>query len=252
MNEMKIIKFNLYMSCLFLAVLVLMLVGTTVAYFSDTRQMASTMTAGNVKIALSEAAVKEDSMGNWVEDAGRPRIFGTVDETCINNYGKIYPGQSVCKDPTITNTGDEAEWIAAKVTLTDGVGNLAAVMGYDGYAGIDIEVLLSGGLLDETIRFGTWNGIPNVCHNDRYAMIQIPNPVEGKYVFYFLMLKPLEAGESVVLFDRLSVPEDWTNSEMQNLMDLKIHVQAFGVQTFQLESCLDAMTAAFPEHFKFN
>lgn len=252
MDEKKIIKFNLYMSCFLLCVFVLMLVGTTIAYFSDTRQASTTLTAGNVKIALSEAAVMKNSVGNWVEDPGKPRKFGRPEESLIHDYGRIYPGQTVFKDATVTNTGDEAEWIAAKVTLTDGAGNLAAIMGYDGYDGIDIEVLLSGGLLDERIHFGTWNGIPNVCHNDRYAMIQVPHPGQGEYEFIFLMLQPVAAGESVVLFEHMSFPQEWTNTEMQHLADLKIHVQAFGVQTFQLESCLRAMTAAFPEHFNFN
>jgi hypothetical protein len=39
---------------------------------------------------------------------------------------------------------------------------------------------------------------------------------------------------------------------MRELAELRIHVQAYGVQTFQLQSCLDAMTTAFPDHFPFN
>lgn len=249
MNVNKIVKFNLYMSCILLAVFVLMFVGVTVAYFTSTKQATTTFTSGNVKITLSEAAVKRDAAGNLVEDVRQPRIFGAAENTVINNYGRIYPGQSICKDPTITNIGDEAEWIAAKVTLTDGAGDLTRIMGYEGFDSIDIEVLLSGGLLDESVHFGTWNGIDNVCHNDRYAMVQIPNAPEGEYTFYFLLLQPLEVGKSVVIFDQIAFPEEWNNLEMQQLTDLKIHVQAYGVQTFQLESCLQAMTKAFPDHF---
>lgn len=252
MLEKAVTKFNIYMSCILLAITVLMFVGATLAYFSDHQQTTSTFTAGNVKISLSEAAVKRDGVGNLVEDTDQLRIFGAAGETVINDYGKIYPGQTVWKDPTITNTGDESEWIAAKVVLTDGAGDLTKVMGYEGYDSIDIEVLLSGGLLDESVHFGTWNGIPNVCRNDRYVMIQIPNAKEGEFAFYFLILQPVAVGESVVLFDQITFPEEWTNAEMRQLDDLKIHIQAFGVQTFQLESCLNAMTAAFPDHFDFN
>lgn len=249
MNEKKIIKFNLYMSVILLLILVFMFTGATVAYFTSTKQATATFTSGNVEITLSEASVKKDMSGNLVEDTKEPRIFGLAEETVINDYGKIYPGMSIYKDPTITNIGDEPEWIAAKVTLTDGAGSLTKVMGYEGYESIDIEVLLSGGLLDENVHFGTWNGIENVCHNDRYAMIQIPNATQGEYEFYFLLLQPISVGESVLLFDQINFPKEWNDTEMQELVDLKIHVQAFGVQTLQLESCLQAMTEAFPEHF---
>lgn len=252
MNEKKIIKFNLYMSCILLVLLLLMFVATTVAYFTGLAQSKTTLTAGNVEIDLSEAAVKMDALGNWVEDSEKSRVSGEELETYIPDYGKIYPGQTIFKDPMITNTGDTAEWIAAKVTLNDGTGNLTNIMGYEEYDGIDIEVLFSGGLLDETVHFGTWNGIPNVCHNDRYAMIQVPNSAEGEYTFYFLMLEPVETGDSVVLFDRISLPTEWNNSDMKELADLKIHIRAYGVQLYQMESCLDAMITAFPSHFDFN
>lgn len=252
MLEKAVTKFNIVMSCLLLVLTVVMFVGVTLAYFSDRMQTQSTFTSGNVKITLSEAAVKRNAAGDLVEDTSKPRIFGAPGETVINDYGKVYPGQSVLKDPTITNTGSEAEWIAAKVVLSDGSGDLTKVMGYENSDMIDIEMLLSGGLLDERIHVGTWNGIAHVCYNDRYAMIQIPNAQTGEFAFYFLMLEPVPVGGSVLLFDQISFPMEWTNEELRELADLKIHIQAFGVQTFQLDSCFTAMTEAFPDHFDFN
>lgn len=251
MNERKLIKFNLYMTLVVLVLLILFLVGTTIAYFSDRKQSEATLTSGNVKIVLSEAAVKRVG-DHLVEDSDKPRIFGGAGETVMNDYGRIYPGQSIFKDPTITNSGDEAEWIAAKVILTDGEGDLTKIMGYEGYEDLDIEVLLSGGLLDETVHVGEWNGMSDVCYNDRYVMFQVPNAAEGRYEFFFLMLEPVQRGESVVLFDHILIPSDWDNLEMQELVALKIQIQAFGVQTSSLDSCLKAMTEAFPTYFDFN
>ena len=251
MNTQKVIKFNLGMSCALLAALVLMFVGATIAYFSDSVQSSSTFTSGNVKIALSEAAVKRDDRGNLVADPDQPRIFGAVDDAVVNDYGRIYPGMTIYKDPTVTNSGDMPEWVAVKVTLTDGVGDLHKVMGYPGYSEIDIERLLSGGLLDEHVDVEDWNGISDVCVNDRYAMIQVADNEEGKYEFYFLMLQPLEVGHSVTIFDEVVFDQMWTGEHMQQLAELKIHIQAYGVQTFNLEDCLEAMTSAFPEHFPF-
>ena len=251
MKEKKIIKFNLYMSCVLLLAFVCMLVATTVAYFSDTKKVTNTFTSGNVRLVLSEAAVKPDGNGNLVEDPDSLRIYGSDDT--VHNYGSVFPGQSIYKDPTIRNTGDDAEWIAAKVTITDGAGDLTRIMGYEGYEDIDIEVLLSGGLLDETVHVGEWNGMEDVCYNDNYAMIQIANPAESKFEFFFLMLEPVNPGieNSVVLFDHIIFPGEWDSQDMQNLADLKIQIEAFGVQTYQLDSCLVAMTEAFPDHFPF-
>jgi len=250
-KEQKIVKFNLYTSCVLLVAFVLMLIGVTIAYFTDTKQASNTFTAGNVKIALSEAAVKQDEIGNYSEDTNAPRIFGGT-EDIINSNNTIYPNQYIFKDPTVTNIGNVPEWTAIKVTLIDGSGDLTKIMGYEGYEDIDIEILLSGGLLDETVHFGSWNGIENVCYNDRYAMIQVPNAGEDTFEFYFIMLSPLQVDETVVVFDEIHFPSEWGNEEMENLGQLKIKVQAFGAQTFELESCFEAMTKSFPEHFNFN
>lgn len=248
----KVVKFNLYMSFILLVVLVLMFLTVTIAYFSDTAQITGTLTSGNVKISLSEAAVKKDAWGNLVEDPEKPRILGTVEDLVVHDYGRVYPGMTIYKDPTVTNTGNAPEWVAIKVTLTDGSGDLHKIMGYTDYQEIDIERLLAGGLLDEHVDLEDWNGISDVCVGERYAMIQVANSAEGKYEFFFLMLDPLDVGETVTVFDQVVFNSMWSGDHMKELAELKINVQAYGVQLFQMEDCLQAMTAAFPEHFPFD
>lgn len=251
MKTEKIIKFNLWASCILLVVFILMFVGTTIAFFSDRKQVTNTFTSGNVKIVLSESAVKDDGSGNLIADIEKPRIFGTAD-SATNDYGIIHPGQIIYKDPTITNSGNTEEWIAAKVTLYDGAGDLTEIMAYEGYEDLDIEIMLSGGLLDEKVHVHEWNGFSNVCLSDNYAMVQVPNASEGKFEFFFFMLKPVKSGESVVVFDHINIPAYWSGTEMQQLANLRIDIEAFGVQTYQLDSCFQAMAEAFPEHFNFN
>lgn len=247
---MKSIKAKLIVSNVLLGVLTILLVGVTIAYFTDSRQISNTLTSGNVKIMLSEAAVKPDGAGNLIEDANAPRYFGGIDETS-HDYGVIYPGQTIFKDPTIQNTGSNEAWIAAKVTLTDGAGDIHKLMGYEGYHEIDIEMLLSGGLLDESVHVGTWNGIEDVCYNDRYAMVQVSDVAEGKYEFYFFFLSTYEQGQSEMLFNHVNISDEWNNEAMQELRELKIDIRAFASQTQSMESCFDAMTKAFPEYFIF-
>ena len=83
-------------------------------------------------------------------------------------------------------------------------------------------------------------------------MVQMPNASNGEFSFYFFMLEPVGVGGSVVIFDTFTVPAEWNNTEMAELRDLKIKIEAFGVQAFNLDSCLAAMTEAFPSYFNFN
>ena len=129
MNTQKIVKFNLIMSGILFSAAVLMFISVTIAWFSDTKKVDATFTSGNVRIALTEAAVKPDASGNLVEDKDKPRIFGAADEDVLHNYGRVYPGMSIYKDPTVENIGDVPEWIAVKVTITDGTGDIARAIG---------------------------------------------------------------------------------------------------------------------------
>ena len=246
MNKQKL---QLILSAVCLVLSILMLAETTFAYFSMTKKVTNTMTAGNITIELTEAAVKEKG-SHLVQDTSAPRVVGGGEVT-VRDYGKLYPSMTVYKDPTIENTGTVGTWIAAKITFTDGEGELHKVIGYDGFPGIDIRTILSGGILDEGTHFGRWNGIDNVRYNDKFAMVQKSDVGMGEYSFYFFFLQPFEQGEKVVLFDTLGIPREWGNAQMQELAQLKINVQAYGVQLLDLDSCYEAMTAAFSEEFPF-
>ena len=231
---------------------VLMLTNGSIAYFFDTENADATLTAGNVDIELTEAAIKQDpASGNLVADPDKPRVKGS-EMGASRNYGTIYPGMSIHKDPVITNVGSDAAWVAARVTFHDGAGNLLNIMGYEGFHAIDIEVLLGGALLDEDVTVGTWNNYPNVCYNDRYAMVQIVDPTAEEFEFFFFILDKMEPGESVQIFESMNIPPEWTSTEMKELVNLNIRVQALGVQTFSFETCYDAMIAAFPQLFSNN
>lgn len=247
---MKSIKSNLILNLILLTISALLLVTTTFAYFSDRREISNTMTSGNVEIVLTEAAVKNVN-GNLVEDTEAPRIVGGSDAV-LHDYGVIHPGQIIYKDPTILNKGSEDAWIAFKITVTDGRGDLTKIMGYEEYDGIDIHMLLSGSAFDEGLHVGEWNGFQNVSHNERYAMIQKPNKAKGEYEFYFFFNQTLEKGKEITLFENFIVPPEWNNSEMMELIDLKINIQAFATQTFNLNDCFTAMTNAFPDYFELN
>ncbi len=241
-------KIKLIISNLLLIVTILLLVGTTIAYFTDNKTINNTMTSGNVNIALTEAAVTPGPGGHLVEDTTKPRIIGSAD-SATHNYGTVYAGQQIFKDPTLHNIGTNDAWMAAKVTLSDGKGDLHQLIGYPGYPDLDIELLLHGGLLEESITVGTWNGIEYVCYNDHYAMVQVPG--QDQWEFYFFLNEALAHEETVLLFDSIQFSPEWDNGEMEQFRDFTIKIQAFGVQAVGFEDCFTAMTQAFPDHFNF-
>ena len=246
--------FKLCVFALSIALLVGAAIGTTIALFTDSRTSTGVFTLGNVYIEMTEAAVKYDSAGNLIENTEAARVEA-ADTTegglpSIHNYGVVFPGQHIHKDPTVENVGDVNAWVAIKVVIEDGGGDIHRLYKYsDDYDDIDIEGLLSGGLLDEVVHVDDWMGNEFVCFNENYAMVQVSSREDGRYEFYFIMLKQIAPGETVEVFDTLFLNQHFGNNEMLEFKDFKITVQAFAAQTSGFESCYDAMTTAFPEHF---
>ena len=251
MEKMKkdLLFFILGVVCL--CVTTIMITKGAIAYFSDTVSADATLTSGRVSIELWESALVRDAFGNLVKDPNGQHIKGG-ETTVVRNFGSIFPGLQIDRDPTVKNTGLNDAWIAIKVTISDGEGDISQVIGYEGYHAIDIETLLSGGLLDEDVRVGTWNGFEDVCYNDRYAMVQIDDFSREDYEFYFFILAKQAPGDTVTVFERIFFLSEWNNYEMRQFAGLEIKVQAFGVQTSSFDSCYEAMIGAFPDYFPNN
>ena len=229
-------------------------IGRTIALFTDRKESTGIFTLGNVYIELTEAAVVRDSKGNLVKDIFADRVIA-ADTTegglpNVHDYGYVFPGQTICKDPTVKNIGDVNAWMAVKVIIEDGVGDIHRLYQYsDEYDDIDIERLLTGGLLDEDVRVSDWMGNEDVCYNENYAMVQVASHADGRYEFYFIMLKQYAPGETFTVFDTLFMNKYFGNEEMNEFKEFKITIQAFAAQTNGFDSCFEAMTEAFPEHF---
>lgn len=79
-----------------------LVVGGTLAYFTDTKTADNTFTMGNVAITLDETNAAPDAPTG-------SRVDG-------NTYN-VYPGLIVDKDPTVTNVGSNDAWIRAKIVV---------------------------------------------------------------------------------------------------------------------------------------
>lgn len=250
---MKFKKLNIVAIVLMLAIAMIAATGGTLAYFTDDRELTNVFIAGNVYISLTEAAVKDDGTGNLIEDTQAPRVQGVaIDSTedVRHNYGMLYPGKKMHKDPTIKNTGDDPAWVAAKIIVSDGDGDINQLYGFPNSEQIDIKQMLSGALFSQSVHVGKWKDFENAYYNDTYAMVQVADAANGVYEFYIFILNQCEKDKEIELFDTMTVLSDFTNSDMRELAGLEITVQAFAVQTYGFENVYYAMTRAFPEHFK--
>ena len=79
-----------------------LVVGGTLAYFTDAKSANNTFTMGNVAITLDETDVKNPN-----------------ERTTKGNTYNVYPGQTVTKDPIVHNTGRNAAYIRATVTVSN-------------------------------------------------------------------------------------------------------------------------------------
>lgn len=249
-------KKKIFAIVLCVAMLAIAIVGGTMAYFTDTQAQTNTFTAGNVSISLTEAVVEKvddptaDNYGDLVALADGSRTAGNQD------YGKLYPGQNIVKDPTIVNTGSEDAYIAAKIVVTDGAGDIYKLIG-SGYMGLlRIDQMVSGGIVkaNDTQKANynglSANGLP-VYGDDTYSVYQVGDMANGTYTFYIFFEKPQAAGDAVVLFENFFINAGWDNEEMAELKELSVQIQAFATQEYGFKDCFTAMTTAFPNEFNF-
>lgn len=109
--------------CLCIALAVVAIGGATLAYFTDSKTATNTFTVGNVKIKLDEKDITKT-------DGSR---------TERGNAYTIYPGATVEKDPTVTNTGENAAYVRVKV-VANNVKTMADQLGQ----GVDLATIFTG------------------------------------------------------------------------------------------------------------
>lgn len=99
-------KKKILVACLCVALAVLTVAGTTLAYLTSRDEVKNTFTVGNVTMTLDEAKV--DTNGDVITGEGADRVK-------TNDY-MLYPGHEYDKDPTVhVAAGSSHSWIFIKV-----------------------------------------------------------------------------------------------------------------------------------------
>ena len=229
-----------------ISLLALALGSATYAYFSDTKKVTNTFTSGNVTIELSEAEVKDDGLGNLIEDTDKDRILGDA----TKDYGVLFPSQTIHKDPTIKNTGSLDAYLGAIVTVDAANQDLVSLIGITGSDLIDINQIIDGGVLGEVENMTAvdFNGL-DALENDDYVVYQ--EKVGNAYKFYVFVKEAKPTNTEIELFTTVTIDADYDNNEMALFEDFSITVDAFGTQKLGFENVYDALTSAFDTQFDF-
>lgn len=206
-------KLTLVVTCIVLVAA--MVIGGTLAYFTDTKTANNTFTMGNVKIALDETNVKDPE----------------GDRVTSNEYD-VYPGQTVTKDPIVHNTGKNGAYIRATVNVYNWMNLVAAyypdfkeTFPNDGYkAALNLLV----GELGEG-----WS-VVDVVAGDTFTIGQF----DAKFVLKYDGV--LAAGaDTTAMFQTVTIPAGIDNANASSFQSVKVVAQAIQADGF------DTWEAAF-------
>ena len=195
-------KKKILVACLCVALAVLTIAGTTLAYLTSQETVTNTFTVGKVEIKLDEAKANAD--GTLVPNADRVKE---------NSY-KLIPGHTYNKDPMVTVlSGSESSYIKMTVTFTKAA-ELDAIFAP---TGADLTSIFNG--------YDSTNWIYKGNTEDTTANTRT----------YELWYKEAVAAPTAdvaldATFDQIKAPDSLTNSDLNNLKDLKITVNAYAIQ----------------------
>lgn len=201
-------KKSILMAAIAVMLVAVLVVGGTLAYFTDTKSATNTFTMGNVAITLDET------------DVNNPDA-----RTTKGNTYNVYPGQTVTKDPVVHNTGKNAAYIRATVNVSNWMNLVAAyypdfkeTFPNDGYkAALNLLV----GQLGEG-----WS-VVDVVKGDTFTIGQF----DAKFILKYD--GTLAAGsETTPMFTQVMVPAGLDNANASTFSSVKVQAQAIQADGF--------------------
>ena len=195
-------KKKILVACLCVALAVLTIAGTTLAYLTANDQVVNTFTVGNVQIKLDEAKANAD--GTLVANADRVKA---------NSY-KLIPGHTYNKDPMVTVLeGSESSYIKMTVTFSKSR-ELDAIFAP---TGADLTSIFKG--------YDSTNWICKGNTEDTTANTRT-------YEFWYkeAVAAPTADVALDALFDSITVPGTITNAQLATIANMTITVNAYAIQ----------------------
>ena len=195
-------KKKILVACLCVALAVLTIAGTTLAYLTSQDTVVNTFTVGNVQIKLDEAKANAD--GTLVANADRVKA---------NSY-KLIPGHTYNKDPMVTVLkGSESSYIKMTVTFSKAA-ELDAIFAP---TGADMTSIFNG--------YDSTNWIYKGNTEDTEANTRT-------YEFWYKETVAAPDADVALdaLFDQIKVPGTITGEQLETIEGMTITVNAYAIQ----------------------
>ena len=195
-------KKKILVACLCVALAVLTIAGTTLAYLTSKDEVTNTFTVGNVQIKLDEDKANPD--GSLVANADRVKA---------NSY-KLIPGHTYNKDPMVTVLkGSESSYIKMTVTFSKAA-ELDAIFAP---TGADMTSIFNG--------YDSTNWIYKGNTEDTEANTRT-------YEFWYKEAVAAPNGDVALdaLFDQIKVPGTITGEQLETIEGMTITVNAYAIQ----------------------
>ena len=191
-------KRNLLISLLSLALVAVIGIGATLAYFTDkTETKVNTFTTGKVAISIIDKTEPEEG-----EVAGNPNDNGIA-------YDEVMPGDVLSKIVGVNTDADSADaYVAIRVTVTDVVAPNAG----DAVTTDEITAQIS-------------DIIASRVDSELWAAKELGN---GDVVYYFKTVVP-GGTQNLILFNNIPIPgSEWNNAYAE--LSFNVNVQAAAIQ----------------------
>ena len=208
-------KKKILVACLCVALAVLTIAGTTLAYLTSQDTVVNTFTVGNVQIKLDEAKANAD--GTLVANADRVKA---------NSY-KLIPGHTYNKDPMVTVLeGSESSYIKMTVTFSKAA-ELDAIFAP---TGADMTSIFNG--------YDSTNWIYKGNTEDTEANTRT-------YEFWYKETVAASTDNVALdaLFDSITVPGTITNTQLATIANMTITVNAYAIQADSFDTAEKAWAA---------
>ena len=195
-------KKKILVACLCVALAVLTIAGTTLAYLTSQDTVVNTFTVGNVQIKLDEAKANAD--GTLVANADRVKA---------NSY-KLIPGHTYNKDPMVTVLeGSDSSYIKMTVTFSKAA-ELDAIFAPNG---ADMTSIFNGYDSTNWIYKGNTKDATNNTRTYEF--------------WYKATVAAPDANVALdALFDSITVPGTITNTQLATIANMTITVNAYAIQ----------------------
>lgn len=207
---MKKNRRNLFVSLLSLALVCVVAIGATLAYFTDKTEVAQNVfTTGHVNIELVDKT-----------EPAEGQVGGTYTDTGIT-YSKVMPGDNISKIVGVESVIDsEAAWVAIRVDV-----NNVNLPYSDREEAATSEIY---NLVDAQVDDALWTRVPQV---------------DGTVVYYYnAALDPFTENKAAMLFDHIDIPGvEWGNDYADMSFDIDVQAAAVQARNVSMED-FQAMT----------